>query len=69
MILGITVLVAPGVIQVPDEVLAGDLLLMVVAAVACIPVFVWGSRIIRAEGAVFVAAYAGYLVWLLVSHT
>jgi cation:H+ antiporter len=68
VVLGITVLVAPGV-QVPDEVLAGDLLLMVGAAVACIPVFVSGSRISRAEGAVFVAAYAGYLVWLLVTHT
>ncbi|WP_198664343.1 calcium/sodium antiporter [Jiangella endophytica] len=68
IILGITILVAPEVVQVPDEVLGGDLLLMVAVALACVPVFVSGSRISRLEGGLFVAAYGGYLTWLLLSH-
>ncbi|MFC4004684.1 calcium/sodium antiporter [Prauserella oleivorans] len=69
LILGITVLVAPGDVPVPDEVLEGDLLLMVAAALACVPVFVSGSRISRLEGALFVVAYGGYLGWLLAAQT
>lgn len=68
IILGITILAAPGSIEVPGEVLRGDLLLMVAAALACVPVFVSGSRITRLEGALFVAAYGGYLTWLLLSQ-
>ncbi|MFG1812393.1 calcium/sodium antiporter [Kribbella sp. NPDC049174] len=68
IILGVTILVAPGVVEVPDEILGGDLLLMVGAAVACVPVFVSGRRITRLEGGVFVAAYVAYLAWLLISR-
>jgi cation:H+ antiporter len=68
IILGVTILVAPGVVEVPDEILGGDLLLMVGAAVACVPVFVSGQRITRTEGGVFVAAYVAYLAWLLISR-
>jgi cation:H+ antiporter len=68
IILGVTILVAPGAVEVPDEILGGDLLLMVGAAVACIPVFMSGRRITRIEGGVFVAAYVAYLAWLLISR-
>jgi cation:H+ antiporter len=68
IILGVTILVAPGDVAVPDEILGGDLLLMVGAAVACVPVFMSGRRITRAEGGVFVAAYVAYLAWLLISR-
>jgi cation:H+ antiporter len=68
IILGVTILVAPGAVDVPDEILGGDLLLMVGAAVACVPVFMSGRRITRAEGGVFVAAYVAYLAWLLLSR-
>lgn len=67
-ILGITILAAPGVVEVPDEVRGGDLLLMVGAAVACVPVFMSGRRITRLEGGIFVAAYVAYLTWLLVTR-
>ena len=67
-ILGVTILVAPGAVEVPDEILGGDLLLMVGAAVACVPVFVSGRRITRIEGGVFVAAYVAYLAWLIISR-
>jgi len=65
-ILGFTILAAPGLVDVPGEVLRGDLLLMVGAAVACVPVFMTGRRITRLEGGVFVATYVAYLTWLLI---
>jgi cation:H+ antiporter len=68
-VLGLTVIVAPGGVPVPAEVLAADLVLLVLVAVATVPVFVSGARMTRAEGALFVATYLGYLVWLLLART
>lgn len=34
-----------------------------------VPVFVSGARITRAEGALFVSTYVGYLVWLVLART
>jgi cation:H+ antiporter len=65
LVLGITVLAAPTGIDVPAEVLDADLVLLVVVAVATVPVLVSGARITRAEGGLFVATYVGYLAWLL----
>jgi cation:H+ antiporter len=53
LVLGLTVVVAPAGVPVPDEVLAADLVLMVFVAVCAVPVFVTGSRITRAEGGTF----------------
>jgi hypothetical protein len=39
--------------------------LMATGAIACVPVFLTGRRINRDEGGLFVAAYGGYLAWLL----
>ena len=69
VVLGLTVLVAPHGVPVPDEVLSADLVLLVVVALASVPVFVSGARISRAEGALFVATYIGYLAWLLLTRT
>ena len=66
LILGLTILFAPTVVEVPAEVLEGDLVLMAAGAVACVPVFLSGRRINRVEGGLFVAAYCVYLAWLLV---
>jgi cation:H+ antiporter len=67
IVLGITILVAPSEIEVPPEVIAADLLLLVVVAVITIPVLVSGQRMDRREGGAFVALYLGYLVWLILS--
>ncbi|MGH1562180.1 calcium/sodium antiporter [Mumia sp. DW29H23] len=67
-ILGATVIVAPGTVRVPDEVLAADLVLMAVVALACVPVFLTGRRINRWEGGAFVAAYGVYLAWLVTAR-
>ena len=42
---------------------------MAVVAVVAVPVFVSGARVTRVEGALFVAAYLGYLTWLLLART
>jgi cation:H+ antiporter len=69
VVLGLVVVVAPQGVPVPDEVLAGDLVLLAVVAGAAVPVFVSGARITRIEGAFFVATYLGYLSWLLLART
>jgi cation:H+ antiporter len=68
-ILGLTVVVAPDGVPVPDEVLAADLGLLVVAAAAAVPVFLTGRRISRIEGGLFIASYIGYMTWLLLTRT
>jgi cation:H+ antiporter len=64
LILGPTVLVASGPLAVPDEVLAVDLILMVAAALICVPAFMTKRRLSRLEGGIFVTTYALYLIWL-----
>jgi cation:H+ antiporter len=64
LILGITVLAAPGGFDVPEEVIAADLLVLAVVALITVPVLLSGHRVSRVEGGAFVAAYVGYLVWL-----
>jgi cation:H+ antiporter len=68
LILGPTVLVAPGAVPVPDDILAVDLLLLVAAALICVPLFWTKRRLSRIEGAAFVATYVAYLVWLVVAR-
>jgi cation:H+ antiporter len=69
LVLGPTVLAARGEVRVPDDVLAGDLLLMVAASLVCVPAF-WTKRTLsRIEGGLFVGAYVAYLVTLLVLRT
>ena len=68
-VLGLTVMVAPQGVPVPHEVLTGDLVLLVVVAIATVPVFVSGARMTRVEGALFAATYLGYLTWLLLART
>jgi len=68
-VLGLTVLVAPHGVPVPDVVLAADLGLLLVVTAAAVPVFLSGSRISRTEGGVFVASYVVYLAWLLLTRT
>jgi cation:H+ antiporter len=64
LVLGITVLVAPAEVRIPDEVIAADLLVMAVVALITVPVLLTGHRMSRLEGGAFVAAYVGYLGWL-----
>jgi cation:H+ antiporter len=64
LVLGITVVTAPAQLQIPQEVIAADLVLLTVVALVTVPVLLSGHRISRLEGGAFVATYLGYLVWL-----
>jgi len=62
-ILGATGLSAP----VPDIQLArSDLVMLVVVAVILLPLLRTGHRLSRTEGGFLVAAYVGYLTWIIV---
>jgi cation:H+ antiporter len=64
-VLGLTALVAPGGVPVPDPALTFDLPVMIAVAVACLPIFFAGHRIARWEGALFLSYYAVYLLFLV----
>ena len=64
VVLGITVLAAPGAAELPREVIAADLLLLAVVGLITVPVLLSGHRISRLEGGAFVSAYLTYLAWL-----
>lgn len=70
IVLGAAGLVAgPEGIVVPAAVRTFDLPVMVVASVACLPIFFTGWSISRWEGLVFLGYYAAYLLYLILSHT
>lgn len=68
LVLGLTVVVAPGGVAVAEELLAADLLLLVATALAVVPVFLSGSRVGRIEGGAMLVGYTGYLAWLLTTR-
>jgi len=70
-VLGLTAIVAPAGIGVPQAALNFDIPVMTAVAVACLPVFFNGYRIARWEGGLFLAyyiAYAGYLALGAADH-
>lgn len=52
---------------VPPAAMHFDVWVMVAVALACLPVFVTGGEIARWEGAVFVAYYAAYVIYLVLA--
>jgi cation:H+ antiporter len=65
-ILGIASLVTPGGLSVHPLMLRVDIPVMVLVAIACLPVFLTGMTISRWEGSLFFAGYllyTGYLIW------
>lgn len=64
LVLGVTAVVSATPVIVADQVLALDLPVMTVAALACLPVLAQGHRLERWEGGVFLTYYGAYLVFL-----
>ncbi|WP_366655498.1 calcium/sodium antiporter [Fodinicurvata sp. EGI_FJ10296] len=64
-ILGVTAIVHP--ISVPPSIAAVDVWVMLAATLGMVAFAVTGSRISRAEGGIFVAAYIGYVGYLVAS--
>lgn len=63
-VLGFTALVAPAGLPVPAAALRFDIPFMVAVCIACLPVFFQGYHIARWEGAVFLAYYVAYVLYL-----
>jgi len=64
-VLGVSSLVAPQSLAVAPSMLSLDIPIMVLVAVACLPVFYTGNAISRGEGALFLGYYAAYTVYLI----
>jgi cation:H+ antiporter len=64
-VLGLTALLTPGGVSVPEPALRFDLPVMIVVAAACLPIFFSDHRIARWEGALFVTYYAIYVSFLV----
>jgi cation:H+ antiporter len=64
-ILGVTAAISSGGLMMPAPVLSFDLPILLLASVACLPILWSQHRISRREGMFFLAAYAGYITWLL----
>ncbi len=64
--LGLASLVAvPAGLQVAPSIMAFDMWVMLAVAFACLPIFLTGREIARWEGAIFLAYYAAYVVYLV----
>lgn len=68
-VMGLTGLIAPDGVTVPATAIQSDLPIMLVVAIACLPVFATGGRISRWEGFVFFAYFIVYMVWLFFVQT
>ncbi|CAN5493296.1 hypothetical protein BH23ACT3_BH23ACT3_18230 [soil metagenome] len=68
-VLGATAVVSPRGINVLDGALTIDMPVMIAASLACLPLFFTGYVLDRWEGAVFLAFYMAYVLWLLLDAT
>lgn len=64
-VLGLTALVAPGGIAVANQAISFDFPVMVAVMFACLPIFFTGHLIARWEGALFLAYYLAYTLYLI----
>lgn len=69
IILGVTCLIPDAAIAVSPHLVAIDIPVMLLVALACVPVFISGRMVTRGEGVAFVAAYMVYLAYLIVERT
>lgn len=69
LILGLTCVVAGDGLLLPASLVRIDIPIMVAVALACVPIFVTGRRVSRAEGGAMVAIYLAYLTFLLVTQS
>lgn len=68
LVLGITCLVPRQALQLEPALVRIDIPIMVAATLLCVPIFMTGRRVTRAEGGAMVAAYLAYLAFLLTTQ-
>lgn len=64
-VLGVAAVAAPGGLLVGAEILRFDFPIVIVAAVACLPIFFTGHRIDRWEGVLFLLYYGAYVAYVV----
>ena len=68
-VLGLAATVAPAGVNVSAAAVQFDIPVMVVVAIACLPIFVSGHLIARWEGCLFFAYYIAYTAYLIMTAT
>ena len=68
-VLGFVCLLSPSGIAVPDVVIGFDIPIMIAVAFACLPLFYTGGMISRPEGALLLAYYAAYSLYVILAAT
>lgn len=69
VVLGLSAAVAPSGIAVSHTALVFDIPVMVLVALACLPIFFTGYRVERWEGLLFLGYYAAYVIYLVLDST
>ena len=67
--LGLTIVVAPGVLEVSRKALILDMPFMIAVAVGCVPIFLAGFDLNRKDAFLFLFYYAAYLIYLVLEAT
>ncbi len=68
-VLGLASIVAPAGVPVSSTAIHFDLPVMIVVALACLPIFFTGHRIDRWEGILFLSYYGAYTLYLILRDT
>ncbi len=63
--LGLTLIIAPNVLDVSAKAISLDLPFMVAVSIACIPIFIAGFNLTRMDGFIFLFYYLSYLTYLV----
>lgn len=63
--LGLTLIIAPNVLDVSAAALALDIPFMVAVTIACIPIFIAGFDITKMDGSILLFYYTSYLTYLV----
>lgn len=66
-VLGLSSIVAPRGIEVSTALVGFDMPVMIVVALACLPIFFTGGVISRKEGLLFLAYYVAYTLYLILA--
>lgn len=66
-VFGLTALITPGGLVIPTDARTFDLPVMTAVALACVPIFFSGTKILRREGALFFFYYLAYTAYLILN--
>ena len=64
-VLGLTAIISPAGVAVPQEAINFDLIVVIIVAIACLPIFWVNYTIARWEGALFFGYFVAYTLYLL----